>query len=142
MKVSDVNAFKGQIKDAALNWAGSMIDQMLPNKVAARTMFKNAIGNIAGRLDGKINQAVDIAFLMFGDSAGTIDTDSSIDMLCNMLSEMKATEYSFGIVDIVVGQGEIKIQFPHNIFSELLVGDVSGVKITASDIKEIKNYLN
>ena len=60
MKVSDVNAFKGQFKDAALNWAGSLVDQMLPNKVAARTLVKNAIGNMMARLDGKINQWYDI----------------------------------------------------------------------------------
>lgn len=142
MKTSDVNAFKGQFKDAFVNWAGSMIDQMLPNRVTARTLFKNAVGNIVNRFDNKVNQAVDAVFLMFGDSTGTIDTDSAIDLLCGMLNEMKPTQYSFGIVDAVVGQGEIKIQFPHNIFSEFIVGDLGGVKLTTSDIEEFKNYLS
>ena len=63
MKTSDVNAFKGQFKDAIVNWAGSMIDQMLPNRVTARTLFKNAVGNMVNRFDGKVNQAVDAVFL-------------------------------------------------------------------------------
>lgn len=142
MKTSDVNAFKGQFKDAIVNWAGSMIDQMLPNRVTARTLFKNAVGNVVNRFDGKVNQAVDAVFLMFGDSTGTIDTDSTIDLLCGMLNEMKPSQYSFGIVDAVVGHGEIKIQFPHNIFSEFIVGDLGGVKLTTSDIEELKNYLS
>ena len=124
MKVSDVNAFKGQIKDAMVGWAGSMIDQMLPNKVTARTLFKNAIGNMVNRFDGKINQLVDSAFLVFGDSAGVVDTDTTIDLLCGMLDEMKPTDYSLGFVNLNVGQGEIKIQFPHNIFSDLVGGDL------------------
>jgi hypothetical protein len=142
MRATDINAFKGQFKDALVGWAGSMIDQMLPNKVAARTLFKNAVGNVVNRFDGKVNQLIDSAFLVFGDSSGVLDTDTAIDMLCDMLNEMKPTEYSLGFVNMVVGQGEIRIQFPHNIFSDLVVGDLGGVKLTTSDIKEIKNYLN
>ena len=142
MRVSDVNAFKGQLKDAALNWASSLIDQMLPNKVTARTLFKNAIGNVLARFDSKVNEMVDVAFVMFGDAEGVIDTDSTIDMLCNMLKEMPQKEYSFGMVGLKAGNGEIRIEFPHNIFSDLLVGDLSGVKFSTDDIKELKNYLS
>ena len=142
MRVSDVNAFKGQFKDAALNWAGSLIDQMLPNKVTARTLFKNAIGNALARFDGKVNELVDVAFVMFGDAEGVIDTDSTIDLLCNMLKEMPQKEYSFGMVSLKVGNGDIRLDFPHNIFSDLLVGDLGGVKLSTDDIKELKNYLS
>ena len=142
MRVSDVNAFKGQLKDAALKWAGSLVDQMLPNKVAARTLFKNAIGNVLVRLDGKINQLVDTAFVMFGDANGVVDTDSIIDLLCDMLKEMPQKEYSFGPVGAKVGKGEIFIEFPHNIFSDLLVGDVGGVRFSTEDFKQLKNYLS
>lgn len=142
MKVSDINAFKGQLKDAALNWASSLIDQMLPNKVTARTLFKNAIGNALARFDGKVNEMVDVAFVMFGDAEGVIDTDSTIDLLCNMLKEMPQKEYSFGVVGLKAGNGEIRIEFPHNIFSDLLVGDLGGVKFSTDDIKELKNYLS
>ena len=142
MKASDVNAFKGQFKDAIVGWAGSMVDQMLPNKVTARTLFKNAIGNVVNRFDGKVNQLVDSAFLVFGDSEGVVDTDTTIDLLCGMLDEMKPTDYSLGFINATIGQGEVKIQFPHNIFSELVVGDLGGVKFTTSDIKQLKNYLS
>lgn len=141
MKSSDVNAFKGQFKDALVAWTGSMIDQMLPNKVAARTLFKNAVGNAVSRFDGKVNELVDSAFLVFGDSQGVIDTDSTIDLLCDMLKEMKPTDYTFGFVNVTIGQGEIRLQFPHNIFSDLLVGDLGGVKFSTNDIKQLKDYL-
>jgi hypothetical protein len=142
MRASDVNAFKGQFKDAILNWVGSLVDQMLPNKVAARTLFKNAIGNVLARVDGKINQMVDTAFVMFGDAEGVIDTDTTIDLLCDMLKEMPQKDYPLGIAGLKVGRGEIFIEFPHNIFSDLLIGDVGGVKFTTEDIKQLKKYLN
>ena len=142
MKVSDVNAFKGQFKNAALRWASSLVDQMLPNKVAARTLVKNAIGNMMARLDGKINQMVDTAFIMFGDANGEVDTDSTIDLLCDMLKEMPQKEYSFGFIGAKVGRGDILIEFPHNIFSDLLVGDLGAVKFCTDDIKQLKDYLS
>ena len=142
MRVSDVNAFKGHFKDAALKWAGSLVDQMLPNKVAARTLVKNAIGNVLARLDGKVNQMVDTAFVMFGDANGVVDTDATIDLLCDMLKEMPQKEYTFGLVGLKAGRGEIYVEFPHNIFSDLLVGDLGGVKFTTEDIKQLKNYLS
>ena len=142
MKASDVNAFKGKFKDAVVGWAGSMVDQMLPNKVTARTLFKNAIGNAVNRFDGKVNQLVDSAFLVFGDSEGVVDTDTTIDLLCGMLDEMKPTDYSLGFATATIGQGEVKLQFPHNIFSDLVVGDLGGVKLTTSDIKQLKNFLS
>lgn len=142
MRASDINAFKGQFKDAALNWAGSLVDQMLPNKVAARTLVKNAIGNMLVRLDGKVNQMVDAAFVMFGDAQGVVDTDTTIDLLCDMLQEMPQKEYPLGIVSLKVGKGEVFIEFPHSIFSDLVMGDLGGVKFTASDIKQLKNYLS
>lgn len=141
MRVSDVNAFKGQFKDAALKWTGSLVDQMLPNKVAARTLVKNAIGNVLVRLDEKVNQMVDVAFVMFGDAQGVVDTDATIDLLCDMLQEMPPKEYPLGMIGLKVGKGEVFIEFPHNIFSDLLVGDLGGVKFTTSDIKQLKNYL-
>lgn len=141
MKASDINAFKGQLKDAIVGWSDMMVDQMLPNRVTARTLFKNAIGNVLNRFDGKVNQFVDSAFIMFGDSSGVIDTDTTIDLLCDMLDEMKQMDYSFGFINASVGKGEIKIQFPHNVFSDLIVGDLGGVKFTSSDIKQLKNYL-
>jgi hypothetical protein len=58
-----------------------------------------------------------------------------------MLKEMPQKDYPLGIAGLKVGRGEVLIQFPHNIFSDLLIGDVGGVKFTTEDIKQLKNYL-
>lgn len=142
MKTADINAFKGQIKDNILKWAEQQIDQMLPNKVAARAMLKNMAGNVLARFDHKIDQGVDALFLMFGDAKGNIDSDTVVDFVCDMLKEMPPTDYAIGSVGATVGKGEIRVQFPRNVFSDLIVGDLGGVKFTTADIQQIKNLFN
>lgn len=142
MKISDVNAFKGKFKDAIVSWSDGIVDQMFPSRVAVRTFLKNARSNILVRLDDKINKMVDTAFLVLGDANGVVDTDSTIDLLCDMFKEMPQKDYSFGGLGAKVGKGEILIQFPHNFFSDFFVGDMGGVKLTTEDIKQLKNYLS
>ena len=139
MKTTDINAFKGRVKANIQKWAEAQIDQMIPDKVAARAMLKNAASNVIARFDRKIDQGVDAAFLMFGDSEGTIDSDALVDRLCEMLQEMPPTDYALGPIGATVGKGEIVIQFPHNVFSDLIVGNLGGAKISSADIKQIKN---
>lgn len=140
MRTTDINAFKGQVKDNILKWAGAQIDQMLPDKVAARAMFKNMAGNVLARFDRKIDQGIDAAFLMFGDSSGNIDSDTVVNFVCDCLKEMSPTDYALGPIGATVGKGEIRIQFPRSVFSDLIVGSMEGVRITTSDIQEIKKY--
>ena len=141
MRTSDINAFKGKAKDAILAWAGEQIDQLLPNKVAARAMLKNAAANLVERYDHKINQGIDAAFLMLGDAQGSIDTDSIVDMLCDMLNEMPATDYEIGPVAATVGKGEIRLQFPGGILGDLILGGLGGGRITTADIQKIKTLI-
>ena len=140
MKTNDINLLKGEIKDAVLGWADSQIDFLLPNKATGRALLKNAAKNLLTRYDEKINKAVDSAFIMFADKHGNIDSDTVVEMLCSMLDEMNVSNFSLGPFDAKVGMGEICIELPHSFLSELIAGDIDGVKITTADIKQIKNF--
>lgn len=142
MKTTDINRLKGQLKDAALAWAGKLIDQMLPDRITARALLKNAAGNLIARYSQKIDGAVDAAFLMFGDSTGTIDTDTMVDRLCEMLQEMPPTDYAFGPFGAKVGKGELVVEFPQGFVADLLAGSLGGVRLTTEDIKGFKNFLS
>ena len=141
MVTNDINMFKGDIKDAVVSWAGEMIDSLLPNKVASRAILKNAVGNCLNRYSEQIDKGVDTVFLLLGDKEGNINTDSMIETLCGMLDEMNPKSYGLGPFEAIVGRGTIDIRFPNSIFCELVAGDLGGVKITTSDLKQIKNYL-
>lgn len=139
MKTADINRFKGQVKDVLLAWAGTQIDQMLPDRIAARAMLKNAAGNLTARLDTRIDKGIDALFLMLGDKDGKIDTDTVVDTLCNLLTEMPPTDYALGPIGAKVGNGEIVAQIPGGFISEMVVGNLGGFRITTSDLQEIKN---
>lgn len=142
MVTKDINLFKGNVKDAIVSWAGEKIDSLLPNRVASRAILKNAVGNCLNRYSAEVDKGVDALFLLLGDKEGNINSDTMVETLCGMLDEMPPKNCSLGFFDAVVGRGAIDIRFPNNIFSELIAGDVGGVKITTSDLKQIKNYLN
>ena len=138
MKTADINALKGKTKDAILAWIGGQIDQMLPNRATARTFLKNAAGNMLTRLDHKIDQGIDAAFLVLGDVQGNIDTDSLVDLFCDMLKEMQPTDYNLGPIAATVGRGEICLRFPEGILCDLIAGGLGGAKITTADIQQLK----
>lgn len=141
MVTNDINKFKGSIKDAIVSWAGGTIDHILPNKVASRAILKNAIGNCMNRYSEEVDKGVDTLFLLLGDKEGNINSDTMIDTLCAMLEEMNPKNYPFGPFNATIGKGTIDIRFPNNVFSELIAGDLGGVKVTSSDLKQIKDFL-
>lgn len=141
MKTNDINLMKGKVKDAVLGWVDAQIDCLLPNRATGRALLKNAANNLMVRFDGKINEGMDAAFLLFADKDGKIDSDSVVDSLCSMLDEMNPSDYSFYGFEAKIGKGEICVDFPHSFLSELIAGDIGGVKITTADIKQVKDYL-
>lgn len=141
MKTNDINLMKGKVKDAVLTWVDAQIDCLLPNKAAGRSLLKNAANNILTRYDEKINKGMDAAFILFADKDGKMDSDTIVDSLCSMLDEMTPSEYAFYGFEAKIGSGEICVDFPRSFLSELIAGDIGGVKITSVDIKQIKDYL-
>jgi len=141
MVTKDINQFKGKVKDAVASWAGGQIDQLLPNKVASRAILKNAVGNYLNRYSEDLDKGVDTLFLLLGDKEGNINSDSVIDTLCTMLEEMSTKSYGMGPFNATIGKGVIDIHLPNSFLSELIAGEIGGVKITTSDLKQIKNFL-
>lgn len=141
MTTADVSKFKGSIKDAAFNWASGLIDNLLPRQAAARALLKNAARNVLSRFGSKIDTGVDALFLMLGDEKGNINSDTAVDTICDLLTEMPPTDYAVGPFGATVGAGQICVEFPKGIISEMLAGSLGGVKISAEDIKKIKEYI-
>ena len=93
------------------------------------------------RYNHKIDQGINAAFLMLGDAQGNIDSDGLVDLLCNMLKEMPPTDYALGPIGAVVGNGEISVQFPGGLISDLIVGGLGGARITTADIQQLKTLI-
>lgn len=141
MRIEDVNQFKGQLKSAMQSWAESKVDELFANRPSARVFMKNAVNNLMNRWDSKINSYVDTMFVFVADKDGIVDSDHMIDTLANLFKEMDERKYPMGMVDVTVGKGQLLIELPHNLFLEMLVGDLEKVTFTTEDIKDFKNLL-
>lgn len=143
MKAEDLTKLKGEIKTAIQQWGEQKIDELFPGKAAAKTFMKNGLSNMMTKMDGKMNEYIDYFFLFAADNKGCIDRDVMIDTVAGMFKEISPTqEYRFGMINITVGQGELALHLPDNMFLNLLVGNRGVIKFTTEDILDFKNLLN
>ena len=143
MKQNDLNKLKGDIKTAIQEWANLKIEEVVPNKPTMRFLAKNYVNNFLNRSDAKLNGWIDNIYLMVSDKDGVVDTDSAIDMAAGIFKEVKPFEYSLGGGFLLhIGNGEIALDLPRNMFMDALVGDLGRLRFTSEDIMEFKNYLN
>lgn len=140
MIIEDVNRFKGELKTAFQAWGEAKIEELFPNSAMARTFAKNGLNNAMNRYDLKLNQGIENLF-MFVSQDGVVDTDTMIDGVAQMFKEMKPSEYDMGGFHLSVGNGELAVDLPRNIFLDMLVG-TSRLRFTSEDIIEFKNLLN
>lgn len=140
MRIEDVNRFKGELKTAFQSWGEAKIDELFPNSAMGRTFAKNGLNNAMNRYDVKLNEGIENLF-MFVSKDGVVDTDTMIDGMAQMFKEMKPSEYDMGGFHLSVGNGELAIDLPRNIFLDMLVG-CNKLRFTSEDILEFKNLLN
>lgn len=140
MKIEDVNRFKGEIKTAFQSWGEAKIDELFPNSAMGRTFAKNGLNNAMNRYDMNLNEGIENLF-MFVSKDGIVDTDTMIDGMAQLFKEMKPSEYDMGGFHLSVGNGELALDLPKNIFLDMLVG-CSKLRFTSEDIIEFKNLLN
>lgn len=143
MKAEDLNKFKGEIKTAMQQWGEAKIDELFPGKAAAKTFLKNGLNNMMNRHDQKMNEYIDYFFLFVADDKDTIDSDTMVDTVAGMFKEISpAQQYHLGMVDITVGEGQLAVNLPDNMFLNMLVGNKGVIKFTTDDILDFKNLLN
>lgn len=134
----------GNIKLAITNWANGKIDELTagrPRLKAASVYIKRGLSNYMEREDKRINSMVDGISLFVADKNGNIDTDMLIDDMVAMFRDMEMKHIDIGLFGIEYGRGAITVNIPHNIFFDMIFGDLGQVRITADDLLEMKEML-
>lgn len=139
MKIENVNQFKEELKGAVQDWGNSKIDELFSNSVS-RTFAKNGLNNALTRYDAQMNKGIELLWMFVSDDKGVVDSSTMIDNVNAMLKEMEQKEYDMGGFKLLVGNGEVGIELPKNIFLDMLVG-CSKLRFTSGDINEFKNLL-
>lgn len=141
MKRKEAAKVKGDIKAAAMQWAGGKVDAIFPNQPAMRVMLKKGVENTVKRYSAEADKWMDMVFALLGDGQD-IDTDGMIDLLLDVYAETKAEQVKVMGCNLTIGAGEVKIQMPDNAIIRLLIGGNDTVKFTRDDFAEIKGMLN
>jgi len=142
MKTDDLFSLKGKVKDAVVRWGDMMVDRMFPKMPQLRAGLKRGVNNLVSRYDDKANTWLDGIFLMAGDEAGNVDTDTLVDMAADILDELPVSSLDLYVFRADIGKGEIVLRFPDGFLASALTGELGGVRITREDIIEMKNLLN
>lgn len=134
----------GDLKNAVRQWAYGKIDELAtdrPKLKAASVYLKRGINNYMEREDKRINSMVDGITLFVADKDGNIDTDMLIDDSVAMFKEMDMNFAEVGMFKIEYGKGAVTINIPHNLFLDMIFGDLGQIRITAEDLLEIKQMM-
>lgn len=134
----------GNLKNAVCKWAYGKIDELSANRPklkAASVYLKRGINNYMEREDKRINSMVDSLAMFVADKDGNIDTDMLIDDAVTMFKEMDVNYADMGAFGIEYGKGAVTINIPHNVFLDMIFGDLGKITITADDLLEIKSLL-
>lgn len=142
MIVDDVNKFKGQLKSVLQKWGNSKIDNLLHNKPQMAVFIKNGLNNVMAKMDAKLNKYIEGLVLFAGNEKGEINTDTMVDIAADMFKEMEPHRYELEMMDIIVGNGKVVIQFPKNVMFDLIFGGEGSVTLTVDDILEMKEMFN
>ena len=142
MKATDINKFKGDLKTTLQEWSEYKIDELFPVRPQTKVILKRGLNNYLSKTDDKLNNIIDKSLLFITDENGTIDTDTAIDMFIDLFKEMDIQEYRLGMIPITIGKGEIVAEIPHHPLLDMVVGNLGKVKITSSDLLELKELFN
>lgn len=132
------------MKDAIRKWAYGKIDELSasrPRLKAASVYLKRGLNNYLEREDKRINSMVDGLTMFVADKDGYIDTDMLIDDAVTMFKEMDVAHAEIGSFGIDYGKGAVTVSIPHNVFLDMIFGDLGKITITADDLLEIKALL-
>lgn len=122
-------------------WAESKIDELCatrPRLKAASVYLKRGLNNWLDREESKVSEMVDTLALFAADKDGNIDADALIEDAVNIFREMDMNYTEMGAFAVEYGKGAVTIHIPHNLFLDMIFGDLGQVKITADDLLELK----
>lgn len=144
----EMNVELAKLKDKAAasvgKWADSMIDRLVeknPDLKNLSVYMRRGVKNYLAREGEKITKSIDDVSIFFCDEKGNIDVDTIFDDVMNMFSQMEEKPFGAGFIRGTAGAGTIRIELPDNPLAGILFGKHKAIKITETDLRELKDIL-
>lgn len=133
---------KSKIVDSIDVWGKNLIDSFVSDKPKLKPLsvyMKRGLTNGLARYDNKITKSVDNIMLFITDEKGNYDTAKVFDDAMSMFKDMDEMNFNIGPLSGIIGKGVIKIKIPDSMFTSFFFGNTGAIKITESDLTELKN---
>lgn len=140
----NIDELKSKFLNAVGAWAEQRISDMVhesPSLAIPAVYMKRAAHNLIHKYTDNIGDYIDGASLFFVDDEGNFNIDTIFDDAIQMFKNVKTQPYSLGLLRGAVGEGNITIELPENIVTDILFGANKTLRITAADILELKKIL-
>lgn len=140
----NIDELKSKFLNAMETWAEQRISDMAhesPSLSIPAVYMKRAAHNLIHKYTDNIGDYIDGASLFLVDDEGNFNIDTIFDDAIQMFKNVKTQPYSLGAFRGAVGEGNITIELPENIVTDILFGANKTLRITAADILELKKIL-
>lgn len=144
MNMITIQELKDKSVKALQSWAEIRIDALAtshPNLAVASVYLKRGARNWLERESDRISEMIDDASLFICDKNGNIDADMLFSDLLSSFKNMDEVPFGKGFIQGTAGKGVIRFVIPNNPITGLLFGDTGAIRITETDLKELKMIL-
>lgn len=120
-----------RISNAIDQWLSQIIDELMP-ETSLRARAKRGISKL---IHDKLNLEMIVPFLE--DEAGNLDLDDLADEMWELMATLPPQKTSIGPVEVAFSGKDLRISWPQNIITTMLMGEIGSVRLNASDISEL-----
>lgn len=139
-----IDELKENITNSLQLWAEDRIDDLAaanPRLKIASVYLKRGAKNYLTKEKARIGTMVDNAALFLCDEDGKVDADLLFNDMLTMFREMDETPFGKGFIHGTIGKGTVSFALPDNPITNMLFGNTGAIKITDSDLIELKKLL-
>lgn len=120
-----------RISNAIDEWVSMLINELMPES-SLRARAKRGISKI---IHDKINLEMIVPFLE--NEAGELDLDELADEMWELLATLPPQKTSIGPVEVAFSGKDLRISWPQNIITSMLMGEIGSVRLTSDDIAQL-----
>lgn len=120
-----------RINNAIDQWLSTIIDELMPD-TSLRYRAKRGISKI---IHDKLNIEMIVPFLE--DEDGNLDIDNLSTELMEMLATLPPQNITIGPVEVEFSGKDVRISWPKNIITTMLMGEIGSIRLNAEDISEL-----
>lgn len=120
-----------RISNAVDQWLSMIIDELMPDTML-RSRAKRGISKI---IHDKLNIEMIVPFLE--DEDGNLDIDNLSTELMEMLATLPPQNMTIGPVEVEFSGKDVRIAWPKNIITTMLMGEIGSIRLNAEDISQL-----